>query len=278
MTWLDIGTIDDIPQRGARCVKTPQGKIGVFRTHDDQIYAIEDHCPHKGGPLSQGIVHGAAVTCPLHNWVISLETGKAGEEDGHGAEGELDHSMLLTDPDEAADFVSRTQVDALAIAIGTSHGAYKFTSKPSGKVLRIDRVKEIHQRIPNVHLVMHGSSSVPEDWLAIINQHGGDMGQTYGVPVEEIVEGIRNGVRKVNIDTDLRMASTGAIRRHLAEDKKNFDPRKFYKEATKAMQAICAARYEVFGAAGMASKITKVHSLEAMQKRYDKGELAARVA
>jgi fructose-bisphosphate aldolase, class II len=206
----------------------------------------------------------------------SLETGKAGEEDGHGAEGELDHSMLLTDPDEAADFVQKTQVDALAIAIGTSHGAYKFSSKPSGKVLRIDRVREIHQRIPNVHLVMHGSSSVPEDWLAIINQYGGDMGQTYGVPVEEIVEGIRNGVRKVNIDTDLRMASTGAIRKHLAEDRKNFDPRKFYKAATQAMQGICAHRYEAFGASGMASKIGKVYGLEAMQRRYDKGELLPR--
>ena len=207
----------------------------------------------------------------------SLETGKAGEEDGHGAEGVLDHSSLLTDPDEAADFVSKTQVDALAIAIGTSHGAYKFTSKPTGKVLRIDRVKEINKRIPSVHLVMHGSSSVPEDWLAIINQYGGDMGVTYGVPVDEIVEGIKNGVRKVNIDTDLRMASTGSIRRFLAEDRKNFDPRKFLKEATKAMQAICAARYESFGSAGMASKITKVHSLETMQKRYDKGELAAKI-
>ncbi len=207
----------------------------------------------------------------------SLETGKAGEEDGHGAEGVLDHSSLLTDPDEAADFVSKTQVDALAIAIGTSHGAYKFTSKPTGKVLRIDRVKEINKRIPSVHLVMHGSSSVPEDWLAIINQYGGDMGVTYGVPVDEIVEGIKHGVRKVNIDTDLRMASTGSIRRFLAEDRKNFDPRKFLKEATKAMQAICAARYESFGSAGMASKITKVHSLETMQKRYDKGELAAKI-
>ena len=207
----------------------------------------------------------------------SLETGKAGEEDGHGAEGVLDHSALLTDPDEAADFVSKTQVDALAIAIGTSHGAYKFTSKPTGKVLRIDRVKEINKRIPSVHLVMHGSSSVPEDWLAIINQYGGDMGVTYGVPVDEIVEGIKNGVRKVNIDTDLRMASTGSIRKFLAEDRKNFDPRKFLKEATKAMQAICAARYESFGSAGMASKITKVHSLETMQKRYDKGELAAKI-
>ena len=207
----------------------------------------------------------------------SLETGKAGEEDGHGAEGVLDHSSLLTDPDEAADFVSKTQVDALAIAIGTSHGAYKFISKPTGKVLRIDRVKEINKRIPSVHLVMHGSSSVPEDWLAIINQYGGDMGVTYGVPVDEIVEGIKHGVRKVNIDTDLRMASTGSIRRFLAEDRKNFDPRKFLKEATKAMQAICAARYESFGSAGMASKITKVHSLETMQKRYDKGELAAKI-
>ncbi|MCK9529305.1 MAG: fructose-bisphosphate aldolase class II [Gammaproteobacteria bacterium] len=202
----------------------------------------------------------------------SLETGKAGEEDGHGAEGTLDHSALLTDPNEAADFVAKTKVDALAIAIGTSHGAYKFTSKPTGKVLRIDRVKEIHARIPNVHLVMHGSSSVPEDWLAIINQFGGDMGKTYGVPVEEIVEGIKNGVRKVNIDTDLRMASTGAIRRHMAEDRKNFDPRKYYKEATKAMAGICRARYEAFGSVGKASKI-KVVSLENMAVRYAKGEL-----
>lgn len=206
----------------------------------------------------------------------SLETGKMGEEDGHGAEGELDHSMLLTDPEEAADFVKKTGVDALAIAIGTSHGAYKFSKKPTGKVLRIDRVKEIHARIPSVHLVMHGSSSVPEDWLAIINNYGGDMGQTYGVPVEEIVEGIKNGVRKVNIDTDLRMASTGAIRKHLAENKANFDPRKFFKESTKAMKGICQSRFESFGCAGHASKI-KPLNLEQMQKRYDKGELAPKV-
>ena len=206
----------------------------------------------------------------------SLETGMMGEEDGHGAEGVLDHSMLLTDPNEAADFVKKTNVDALAIAIGTSHGAYKFTQKPTGKVLRIDRVKEINQRIPTVHLVMHGSSSVPEDWLAIINNYGGDMGQTYGVPVEEIVEGIKNGVRKVNIDTDLRMASTGAIRKHLHDNKSNFDPRKFLKESTKAMAGICKARYEAFGSAGMASKIKPV-SLESMQKRYDAGELTAKV-
>ncbi len=207
----------------------------------------------------------------------SLESGMAGEEDGHGAEGKLSHDQLLTDPDEAADFVSKTHVDALAIAIGTSHGAYKFTQKPTGQVLRIDRVKEIHARIPNVHLVMHGSSSVPEEWLEIINSYGGDMGQTYGVPVSEIVEGIKNGVRKVNIDTDLRMASTGAIRKYLVENKANFDPRKFLKEATKGMSDICRNRYEAFGAAGQASKITKVFSLEEMQKRYDKGELDPKV-
>jgi fructose-bisphosphate aldolase, class II len=206
----------------------------------------------------------------------SLETGKMGEEDGHGAEGELDHSMLLTDPEEAADFVTKTGVDALAIAIGTSHGAYKFTTQPTGKILRIDRVKEIHQRIPNVHLVMHGSSSVPQDWLEIINNFGGDMGQTYGVPVEEIVEGIKNGVRKVNIDTDLRMASTGAIRKHLHDNPANFDPRKFLKEATKAMRSICKARFEAFGCAGQASKIKPIN-LDDMVKRYTSGELNVKV-
>ena len=206
----------------------------------------------------------------------SLETGQAGEEDGVGAEGTLDHSQLLTDPGEAADFVKATNVDALAIAIGTSHGAYKFTKKPTGKILRIDRVKEIHDRIPTVHLVMHGSSSVPQDWLEIINSYGGDMGQTYGVPVEEIVEGIKHGVRKVNIDTDLRMASTGAIRKHMAEDRKNFDPRKYLAEAQKGMVGICKARYEAFGTAGWGSKI-KVVSLEKMFDRYGKGELDAKV-
>ncbi|MEO5337575.1 MAG: fructose-bisphosphate aldolase class II [Magnetospirillum sp. WYHS-4] len=206
----------------------------------------------------------------------SLETGQAGEEDGVGAEGTLDHSQLLTDPGEAAEFVKATNVDALAIAIGTSHGAYKFTKKPTGKILRIDRVKEIHERIPTVHLVMHGSSSVPQDWLKIINDFGGDMGQTYGVPVEEIVEGIKHGVRKVNIDTDLRMASTGAIRKHMAEDRKNFDPRKYLAEAQKGMVGICKARYEAFGTAGWGSKV-KVVSLEKMFDRYGKGELDAKV-
>jgi len=206
----------------------------------------------------------------------SLETGQAGEEDGIGAEGTLDHSQLLTDPEEAADFVKKTGVDALAIAIGTSHGAYKFTRPPTGDILAINRIKEIHKRIPNVHLVMHGSSSVPQEWLKIINSYGGDMGQTYGVPVEEIVQGIKSGVRKVNIDTDLRMASTGAIRKFLAENKKEFDPRKFLIASTKAMKDICKARYEAFGTAGNASKI-QVLSLEQMTTRYAKGELAPKV-
>jgi len=197
----------------------------------------------------------------------SLETGEMGEEDGHGAEGKLDMDQLLTDPQEAKDFVEKTGVDALAIAIGTSHGAYKFTSKPTGDVLRIDRIKEIHAVIPNTHLVMHGSSSVPQEWLEIINNYGGDMGQTYGVPVDEIVEGIKSGVRKVNIDTDLRMASTGAVRKFLADNPSNFDPRKFLKESTKAMSEICKARYEAFGCAGHASKI-KVKSLETMIDYY----------
>lgn len=204
----------------------------------------------------------------------SLETGMAGEEDGVGAEGVLDHSQLLTDPEEAADFVKKTGVDALAIAIGTSHGAYKFTRPPTGDILAISRIKEIHARIPNTHLVMHGSSSVPQEWLKIINDFGGDMGETYGVPVEEIVEGIKHGVRKVNIDTDLRMASTGAVRKFLAENRSEFDPRKFLMASTKAMQEICKLRYEAFGSAGQASKIKPV-DLEKMAAKYAKGELAA---
>ena len=206
----------------------------------------------------------------------SLETGEMGEEDGHGAEGKLDMEQLLTDPEQAADFVKQTGVDALAIAIGTSHGAYKFTKEPTGEILRIDRIREIHARIPDTHLVMHGSSSVPQDWLKVINSYGGEMGQTYGVPVEEIVEGIKSGVRKVNIDTDLRMASTGSVRKHLNDVPANFDPRKFLKEATKGMAGICKARYEAFGAAGMASKITPL-SLEAMFGRYASGELDPKI-
>lgn len=206
----------------------------------------------------------------------SLETGEMGEEDGHGAEGKLDMDMLLTDVEEAADFVKKTGVDALAIAIGTSHGAYKFTKKPTGDILRIDRIKEIHERIPNTHLVMHGSSSVPQEWLEVINTHGGEMGQTYGVPVEEILEGIKNGVRKVNIDTDLRMASTGSVRKHLQDNPANFDPRKFLKASTAGMKEICKARYELFGSAGMASKIKPI-SLEDMVTRYTSGELDPKI-
>ncbi|WP_416138343.1 class II fructose-bisphosphate aldolase [Halomonas sp. HK25] len=206
----------------------------------------------------------------------SLETGMAGEEDGIGAEGKLDMEQLLTDPEEAADFVKATQVDALAIAIGTSHGAYKFTQPPTGDTLSIQRIKEIHARIPDTHLVMHGSSSVPQEWLEVINRYGGEIPETYGVPVEEIVEGIRHGVRKVNIDTDLRLASTGAVRRFLAENPSEFDPRKFLKETVSAMRDVCIARYEAFGTAGNASKIRPI-SLEAMVARYESGELAPKV-
>jgi len=197
----------------------------------------------------------------------SLETGMAGEEDGVGAEGVLDHSQLLTSVEEARSFVQDTGVDALAIAIGTSHGAYKFTRPPTGDILAIDRIKEIHAAIPNTHLVMHGSSSVPQEWLAIINEFGGDIKETYGVPVEQIVEAIKHGVRKVNIDTDLRLASTGAIRREMAKNPAEFDPRKFFAKTVTAMQEICVARYEAFGAAGQASKIKPI-SLEQMVSRY----------
>ncbi len=197
----------------------------------------------------------------------SLETGEMGEEDGHGASGVLSKEQLLTDPDQAAEFVMKTHVDALAIAIGTSHGAYKFKRPPTGDVLAIDRIKAIHARIPHTHLVMHGSSSVPQEWLQMINQHGGAIGETYGVPVEEIVEGIKHGVRKINIDTDLRLASTGAIRRYLQENPDQFDPRKYLGLALKAMQTICEDRFISFGASGHADKI-RVLSMEVMSKQY----------
>lgn len=207
----------------------------------------------------------------------SLETGMAGEEDGIGAEGKLDMDQLLTDPEEAAQFVRETEVDALAIAIGTSHGAYKFTRPPTGDVLSIQRIKEIHARIPNTHLVMHGSSSVPQEWLKVINEFGGEIPETYGVPVEEICEGIKYGVRKVNIDTDLRLASTGSIRRFLAQNTSEFDPRKYLAASVKAMSDICKARYEAFGTAGHASKIKPI-SLEDMYKRYASGELKPQIS
>ncbi|PAS91464.1 MAG: fructose-bisphosphate aldolase class II [Candidatus Dactylopiibacterium carminicum] len=206
----------------------------------------------------------------------SLETGMAGEEDGIGAEAKLDHSALLTDPDQAADFVKQTQCDALAIAIGTSHGAYKFTRKPTGDILAISRIKEIHTRIPNTHLVMHGSSSVPQELLAIIREFGGDMKETYGVPVEEIVEGIKHGVRKVNIDTDIRLAMTAAVRKFMVENPSKFDPREFLKPARAAAKAIVRARMEAFGCAGQAARIKPV-ALDKIAVRYKSGELAQQV-
>ncbi|WP_316153737.1 class II fructose-bisphosphate aldolase [Cupriavidus sp. BIC8F] len=197
----------------------------------------------------------------------SLETGQAGEEDGVGAAGTLSHDMMLTDPAQARDFVARTGVDALAIAIGTSHGAYKFSRKPTGDILAMDRIREIHEQIPDTHLVMHGSSSVPQEWLEIIRQYGGDIKETYGVPVEEILRGIKMGVRKVNIDTDIRLAMTGAIRKSLSDDRSEFDPRKALLAAKKGARSLVKLRFEAFGCAGQASRIKPV-PLERVAKLY----------
>ena len=227
--------------------------------------------------LSVDMAHAGGVSVEGELGCLgSLETGEAGEEDGVGAAGKLTLEQMLTDPEEAADFVKTTQVDALAIACGTSHGAYKFSRPPTGDILAIDRIKEIHKRIPGTHLVMHGSSSVPQEWLKVINDFGGEIPETYGVPVEQICEGIKHGVRKVNIDTDLRLASTGAVRKFLSENPTEFDPRKFLIASTKAMMEICLSRYDAFGASGQASKI-KVLSLDAMSSRYEAGELDAKI-
>jgi fructose-bisphosphate aldolase, class II len=221
--------------------------------------------------------HWVGVTVEGELGVLgSLESGEAGDEDGVGAAGKISRDQLLTDPDQAAEFVRETQVDALAIAIGTSHGAYKFTRKPTGDILAIDRVKEIHARIPNTALVMHGSSSVPQEWLQVIRENGGDIRETYGVPVEEIQEGIRHGVRKVNIDTDIRLAMTGAMRRAMAKDPAAFDPRIFLAAARAATKELCRQRYEDFGSAGMAGRIDPI-PLDAMASRYASGELAQAV-
>jgi fructose-bisphosphate aldolase class II len=206
----------------------------------------------------------------------SLETGKGDKEDGHGFEGSLDKHMLVTDPDEAADFVGKTGVDALAVAIGTSHGAYKFTRKPTGEILAMDVIKKIHAKLPDTHLVMHGSSSVPQELQDVVNKYGGEMPQTFGVPIEEIVTGIKHGVRKVNIDTDNRLAMTGQIRRVLTEKKAEFDPRTYLKPAIEAMQKLCEQRYEQFSTAGKASKI-KAIPLAKMAERYRAGELAPKI-
>jgi fructose-bisphosphate aldolase class II len=207
----------------------------------------------------------------------SLETMRGDKEDGHGTEATMTMDQLLTDPEQAADFVRTTQVDALAIAIGTSHGAYKFSRKPTGDILAIGRIKEIHARIPNTHLVMHGSSSVPQDLLAQIRKYGGDMKETYGVPVEEIQEAIKHGVRKVNIDTDIRLAMTGAIREYFAKNPDKFDPRDYLKPAREAAKQICKQRYMQFGCEGQGSKI-KALSLQQFAHRYASGELTQVVA
>ncbi|MCF8153418.1 MAG: fructose-bisphosphate aldolase class II [Rhodoferax sp.] len=203
----------------------------------------------------------------------SLETMQGDKEDGHGTDAVMTREQLLTDPEQAADFVKRTQLDALAIAIGTSHGAYKFTRKPTGDILAIERIMEINRRIPNTHLVMHGSSSVPQELLAIIRQYGGNMKETYGVPVEEIQKAIQFGVRKINIDTDIRLAMTGAVRKFLAENPEKFDGREWLKPAREAAKAICKQRYIEFGCEGQAAKI-KGDSLQVVAARYAKGELA----
>jgi fructose-bisphosphate aldolase class II len=219
------------------------------------------------------IAHAVGVSVEGELGVLgSLETGEAGEEDGSGAEGKLSRELLLTDPDQAADFVRATGVDALAIAIGTSHGAYKFSRRPTGDILAIDRIKEIHARIPNTHLVMHGSSSVPQEWLEVIREHGGRIKETYGVPVSEIQEGIRHGVRKVNIDTDIRLVMTGAMRRLMGQKPEEFDPRKFFAAASKAVRDICRERFEAFGSAGHAAHIRPL-PLDRMTDRYASGEL-----
>ncbi len=206
----------------------------------------------------------------------SLEHGGGEQEDGHGVEGQVGHDQLLTDPDQAVDFVARTGVDALAIAMGTSHGAYKFSRKPDGDILAMHVIEEIHRRLPHTHLVMHGSSSVPEDLQELFNANGGEMPQTWGVPVAEIQRGIRNGVRKVNIDTDCRLAMTAVFRKVATADRREFDPRKFLKPAMDAMKTLCSARFEAFGTAGHAASI-KVIPMAEMAKRYRSGSLGPKV-
>jgi fructose-bisphosphate aldolase, class II len=208
----------------------------------------------------------------------SLETGMGEKEDGHGFEGKLSHDQLVTNPDDAVKFVKETGVDALAIAMGTSHGAYKFSRKPDGAILAMNVIEDIHRKMPGLHMVMHGSSSVPQDLQDIINAFGGKMPQTWGVPVEEIQRGIKHGVRKINIDTDNRMAITGQIRKVFAEHPGEFDPRKYLKPATDAMTKICRQRLEEFNTAGQASKIRRVFTLGEMAKRYTTGELAPKAA
>ncbi len=271
----DHGASPDVCQRSIQLGFTSVMMDGSLK--EDQKTPSDFNYNVAVTALTTKIAHACGVSVEGELGCLgSLETSRAADEDGSGAEGELSREQMLTDPEQAAEFVKKTEVDALAIAIGTSHGAYKFSKPPTGEVLVIKRIKEIHKRIPDTHLVMHGSSSVPQDWLQIINEFGGTIPETYGVPVEEIQRGIRHGVRKVNIDTDLRLASTGAIRRYLAENPAQFDPRKYLMEALVAMKSICKQRFEAFGSAGHAEKI-KVASLENMSIRYRNGELSPRV-
>ncbi len=243
---------------------------------DGKTPASFDYNVNITGKVAE-VAHSVGASCEGELGCLgSLETGSGAKEDGHGFEGTLDRDSLLTDPGEAAEFVKQTHVDALAVAIGTSHGAYKFTRRPTGDILAMERIKEINARIPNTPLVMHGSSAVPQEYLEIINEYGGEMPETYGVPVEECKTGIKNGVRKINIDTDCRLAVTGQVRKVLAEKKAEFDPRKFLKPAMEEMQKLCAQRYEEFGTAGKASKIKPI-KLEEMAKRYASGELDPKV-
>ena len=235
-------------------------------------YAYNATITHEVARLAHMV--GASVEGEL-GCLGSLETGQGEAEDGHGAEGKLDKSMLLTDPDEAMSFVAETKVDALAVAIGTSHGAYKFTRKPTGDVLAMDVIEKIHAKLPNTHIVMHGSSSVPEEWQQVFNAHGGEMKVTWGVPVDEIVRGIKHGVRKVNIDTDLRLVAAAEFRRIAATSKSEFDPRKFLKPAMDAMSKVCRDRFEAFGTAGNARRIN-VLPMSEMAKRYTTGMLDPR--
>ena len=262
----DHGTSTDVCQRSIQLGFSSvmmDGSLGEDgKTPTSYEYNVEVTRRTVQMPHACGVSVEGEIGC-----LGSLETGMAGEEDGVGAEGVLDHSQLLTSVEEARSFVADTNVDALAIAVGTSHGAYKFTRPPTGDILAIDRIKEIHAALPNTHLVMHGSSSVPQEWLAVINQYGGDIKETYGVPVEQLVEAIKHGVRKINIDTDLRLASTGAMRRMMAEQPSEFDPRKFFAKTVDAMKQICIDRYEAFGTAGNADKIRPI-SLEKMVERY----------
>ena len=278
-----LGAVDEALEGVEKKLQITKGVGAAVVDQQDQAdTALGEDVPHEVEAfLSRRTVemaHACGVSVEGELGCLgSLETGQAGEEDGVGAEGTLSHDQLLTDPEEAARFVKETRVDALAIAIGTSHGAYKFTRPPTGDVLAIDRIKQINQRIPDTHLVMHGSSSVPQEWLKVINEFGGDIAETYGVPVEEIQQGIKHGVRKVNIDTDLRLASTGAIRQFMAQNPSEFDPRKYLSKTLQAMKEIVVARYEAFGTAGQADKI-RVIPLEQMFARYEAGELDPRVS